>query len=166
VKSETLKCLGLRPVRGLKPLAVASRGAFAVGGLLVLWSAFIHFHLWDEAMGYRHISVIGPLFLLQSIGGLLLGIAVVVVRRVWIALAGIGFALSTALGFLLAVELPKGLFSFKESWSAPFAVQALAIEVAIMVVLLVAGTLCVVAARAATSLSPVGADQRRDRPRV
>jgi hypothetical protein len=54
-------------------VGVAATVAFVIGGLLVLWSAYIHFHLWDETDGYRHISVIGPLFLLQSIGGLVVG---------------------------------------------------------------------------------------------
>jgi hypothetical protein len=64
-------------------------GVFVVGGLLLIWSAYIHFHLWGETDGYRSISTIGLLFLLQSIGGLALGLVVIAVRRVWVALAGI-----------------------------------------------------------------------------
>ena len=142
--------------------------AFVVGGLLVVWSASIHFHLWDEPQGYRHISVIGPLFLLQAIGGLVVGVLVVAVRRVWIALAGIGYALATAIGFLLSVGLTKGLFNFKETWLAPFAHLAFAIEVAIVVVLLAAGALCL-AGRGRGRNAVVSApneDRRTDRPRV
>ena len=127
------------PGRAAMPAATA---AFVAGALLVLWSAYIHFHLWDETDGYRQLSVLGPLFLAQAIGGLVLGVLIVAVRRVWVAIGGIGFALSTMAGFLLAVGLPKGLFNFKESWAAPFATQAFGIEVAITVVLAMAGILC------------------------
>ena len=148
--SRILGLLGRGPGRGSKSLGVAATVAFVIGGLLVLWSAYIHFHLWDETDGYRQISVIGPLFLLQSIGGLVVGILVIAVRRAWTALAGIGFAGSTLVGFLLAVGLNKGLFNFKETWAAPFADQAFALEVAITAVLLVAGALCLVGSASAT----------------
>ena len=113
--------------------------AFLVGGLMLVWSAYIHFHLWQD-IGYRHIPTIGPLFILQSIAGLVLGLAVLVVRRVWVALVGVGFAVSTMLGFILSVEV--GLFGFTDTWSAPFAKQAFFIETAAIVVLVLAGTLC------------------------
>ena len=51
------------------------------GGALLLWSAFIHFHLWNEPDGYRSIPTIGPLFLLQSISRAVIGVGVVAVRR-------------------------------------------------------------------------------------
>jgi hypothetical protein len=145
-----LRSLGYGPGRGTKPLALATTVTFLAGGLLVLWSAYIHFHLWDEPNGYRQISVIGPLFLLQSIGGLILGLAVVAVRRLWVAIAAAGFGVSTLIGFLLTVELPKGLFNYKESWSAPFAHLAFAVEIALTAVLLVAGALCLVGSTSAT----------------
>ena len=85
-----------------------------------MWSAAIHYHLWDD--GYRSIATIGPLFLLQSIAGLVIGLGLVVVRRLWAALVGIGFALATLGGFLISVV--HGLFGFEETWLAPFAQQA------------------------------------------
>ena len=115
--------------------------AFVGGGALVLWSAYIHFHLW-QSVGYKHLPTIGPLFLLQWIGGAVVGLAILVVRRLWIALAGIGFAVSTMVGFLLSTELSKGLFNFKESWSAPYAHEAFYVEIAVIVVLAVAGAFC------------------------
>jgi hypothetical protein len=135
-------------------VGLASTVAFVIGALLVLWSSYIHFHLWDETDGYRHISVIGPLFLLQAIGGLVVAILIVAVRRVWAALAGMGFAVSTLVGFLLSVGLSQGLFNFKESWSAPFADQAFAIEIAITAVLLIAGALCLVGSASTTRSGP------------
>jgi hypothetical protein len=154
MKSQGLRFLGYGPGRGSRPVGVAATAAFVAGGLLVLWSAYIHFHLWDETDGYRHISVIGPLFLLQAIGGLVVAILIVAVRRVWVALAGIGFAASTLVGFLLSVGLNKGLFNFKETWAAPFADQAFALEIAIIAVLLIAGALCLVGSASTTRSGP------------
>jgi hypothetical protein len=106
--------------------------ALVVGGLLIVWSSYIHFHLWQK-IGYRHIPTIGPLFILQSIVGLMVGILVIGVRRVWAAVLGVGFALSTLIGFLITVE--HGLFGFRDQWSAPFGAQAFAIELATILVL-------------------------------
>jgi hypothetical protein len=157
------------PGRAPRGVGLAATVGFAGGGLLVLWSAYIHFHLWNEPQGYRHISVIGPLFLLQSIGGLVVAIAVVAVRRVWVAICGIGYALSTLVGFLLTVGLTDGLFNFKETWAAPFADQALAIEIAVVVVLTLTAVLCIAGSRRGTvaaGVSSPGASRRRDRPLV
>jgi hypothetical protein len=110
----------------------------------------VHFHLWSEPDGYRSIPTIGPLFLLQSIAGLVVGIGVTTVRRVWAALVGTGLALSTLAGFLIAVVW--GLFGFKESWLAPYAQEAFVIEVLAAVVLLAAAGLCL------AQPAPPGAD--------
>ncbi len=104
-----------------------------------MWSSYIHFHLWK--VGYRHIPTIGPLFLLQSVAGLLLGVLVMAVRRVWAAVLGLGLAVSTMIGFLVSVT--HGLCGFKDSWSAPFAHQALAIETAAIAALVIAVTFCI-----------------------
>jgi hypothetical protein len=135
---------------------VATTASFAVGGLLLLWSAYIHFHLWSETGGYRSIPTIGPLFLLQSIAGLVIGLAVLAVRRLWAALIGIGFALATLAGFLLSVA--HGLFGFKDSWLAPFAQQAFGLEVAVVVVLALASGLCLAGTspRAHAGVTPAG----------
>ena len=157
---------GSRPTDVVRPAATVG---FISGGLLVLWSAYIHFHLWNEPQGYRHISVIGPLFLFQSIGGLVLGIVVVAARRVWAAICGIGYAIATLVGFLLSVELAHGLFSFKETWAAPFADQALGVEIAIVVVLGLTAVLCLAGAgrpTAGNGVSSADAGRRTDRPRV
>jgi plastocyanin len=113
------------------------------GGLLIIWSSYIHFHLW-QSLGYRRIATIGPLFLLQSIGGLLIGLLIIVARRAWAALLGAGFAVATMVGFLISVE--HGLFGFKDTWSAPFAHEAFALEIAIIGVCAIAGVLCLIGA--------------------
>ena len=130
------------PGRSRRPVDLGATAAFALGGALLVWSAFIHFHLWSETDGYRTIPTIGPLFLLQSITALIIGIGVVAIRRLWAAVIGMGFALTTIAGFLLSVAV--GLFGFKDSWLAPYATQAFTIEILAVVVLLAAAALCLV----------------------
>jgi hypothetical protein len=152
--SMPMKLHRLREGPGLsrQPRDLASTLAFVVGGVLIIWSASIHLYLWNS--GYRSIATIGTLFLLQFIGGLIAGLLVIGARRVWAALIGIGFGLSTIGGFLLSVT--TGLFNFKESWAAPFAKEAFALEISIVIVLTIAGALCLVrSAPAATSPTPV-----------
>jgi plastocyanin len=117
----------------------AAIAAYVAAGLLIIWSSFVHFHLW-QSLGYRHIATIGPLFLLQSIGGFLLGVVIIAARRVWAALLGAGFAVATMIGFFISVG--HGLFGFKDTWSAPFAHEAFALEIAIIGVCMIAGALC------------------------
>jgi hypothetical protein len=134
--------LSRRPDRSRRALNLAATSAFALGGLLLVWSAYIHFHLWSEADGYRSIPTIGPLFLLQSIAGLVIGVGVIAVRRLWAAAIGVGFALATIAGFLISVV--HGLFGFKDSWMAPFAKEAFTIEVIAAAVLVAAAALCLI----------------------
>lgn len=144
------------PGRSRRPVDLGATAAFAVGGALLIWSAFIHFHLWSETDGYRAIPTIGPLFLLQSITALIIGIGVVAIRRLWAAVIGIGFALTTIAGFLLSVAV--GLFGFKDSWLAPDAKQAFTIEILAVVVLIAAAALCLVGSvpRARAGTTPAG----------
>ena len=112
---------------GRRPAGLAATACYVAGGLLLVWSAYVHFHLWGETDGYRSIPTIGPLFLLQSIAGLVIGLGVIAVRRVWAAVIGVGFALSTLAGFVISVA--HGLFGFKDSWLAPYAKEAFMVEV-------------------------------------
>jgi hypothetical protein len=141
MKTQLLAYLGRGPGRSTRPVGLATSLAYLAGAALVVWSAYIHYHLWGEPDGYRQIPTIGPLFLAQSIGGLVIGIVIVAFRRVWAAIVGVGFGVSTIIGFYLCVELPKGLFNFKETTMAPFASEALGVEIALAVVLLLAAAL-------------------------
>jgi hypothetical protein len=122
-----------------EPAGAMATAAFVVGGLLVIWLSYIHFHLW-QSLGYRKIPTIGGLFLFQSVAGLFIGLTIIWVRRVWVAVLGAGFALATLVGFLLSVE--KGLFGFTDSWSAPFADLAFILEIVTIGILVFAGGLC------------------------
>jgi hypothetical protein len=136
---SVLAPLAYGPRRTGPTVRVVAIVAFVAGGLLVVWSSYIHFHLW-QSVGYRRIPTIGPLFLLQSAAGLVLGLLILAVHRVWTAILGVGFAASTLVGYFISVE--HGLFGFKDSSQAPFAQEALVLEIATMVVLIVAGSLC------------------------
>ncbi len=106
-----------------------------LGALSLLGTSYIHWHLWD-AEGYRHIPTIGWLFLLQWISGIIIALTLLVVRELWITLAAAGFVASTLVGFLLSVT--NGLFGFQDSWLAPYAKSAFVLEVAALVILVLA----------------------------
>jgi hypothetical protein len=102
-----------------------------IGGLLLILSAIVHLHLWSQ--NYRHIPTIGPLFLVQGIGGILLAIVVSVFRRPVVLVGAALFAIGTVGGLLLSVYV--GLFGFTDSLSAPYAGMSLMLEAAAFVVL-------------------------------
>ena len=116
-------------------MATRRKTLFVLGAAAVATSAAVHLHLWLD--GYSAIATIGPLFLLQAIGGFVLAIAIVLLRRPSLAVAGAGYLVATMTGFLLSVNV--GLFGFQDSWSAPFATTAFAVEAA-GVILLLLGT--------------------------
>jgi hypothetical protein len=129
-------------------LALAGTGA----GFLV-WSAVIHLMLWSD--GYKDISVIGPLFLVQAIACIVLAVAIVALR--WLALiaAGVVAGAATAVGLLLTASV--GLFGYTESLSVPYAELSLAVEFTAAFVLLASACVLALAepARAAGRPSPV-----------
>jgi hypothetical protein len=118
-------------------LALTGTGA----GFLV-WSAVIHLMLWSD--GYKDISVIGPLFLVQGIASIVLAVAIVAFR--WLALiaAGAVAGVATAVGLLLTASV--GLFGYVESLSVPYAALSLAVEFTAAFVLLVAACVLALAA--------------------
>jgi len=85
-----------------------SRGLAAAG---VLLSAVVHLDLWD-LQRFRFIPTIGPLFLLNAIAGLVLGVVVLCWRHWLPALAAAGFGAATVLAFWISVV--HGLFGLKE----------------------------------------------------
>jgi len=129
-------------------LALAGTGA----GFLV-WSAVIHLILWSE--GYKDVKVIGPLFLVQAIVGIVLALAIVALR--WLALlaAGAVTGVATAAGLLLSAHV--GHFGFKETLKVDYATLSLAVEFTAAFVLLVAALLLALASSAgvASNSSPV-----------
>jgi len=82
----------------------------------VLLAGVVHLDLW--AGGFREIPTIGPLFLLDAVAGVALGVLVVTWRHWAPALLAAGFAAATVAGYWVSVV--HGLFGVKEvtsGWS-------------------------------------------------
>jgi hypothetical protein len=94
------------------------------GAALLAWSGVIHLQLWSD--GYRGIPVIGPLFLLQGIAGIVLAAALAAFRRLVLLAAGAVLAAATAAGLLLSAGI--GLFGYVESLAVPYAQTSLVVE--------------------------------------
>lgn len=108
----------------------------AAGAVCVLGSGVIHLYLWGKQFGYRDIPTIGPLFLIQGIVSILIGLLTVVTRRLAVVLVAAGLLIASFCALIIAVEV--GLFGFQDSWYAPYATTTLYEEIAGAVVLLAA----------------------------
>lgn len=108
----------------------------AAGGVLTVISGVIHLYLWGRQYGYANIPTIGPLFLMQGIVSILIGVVAMITRRVVVVLATGGMMVASVGALVLAVEV--GLFGFRDSWVAPYARTSLYVESVAAVVLLVA----------------------------
>ena len=115
-------------------LWIATNLSMLTGAGLIAWTAGIHLDLWFT--GYDKIQTIGPLFLTQAIGGFVLALALVLVRRLLVALAGLAYMAATIGGLLISVNV--GLFGFQDTLLAPFAQLSLIVEIAGALVLVVA----------------------------
>jgi hypothetical protein len=113
------------------------------GAALMVWSGVIHLQLWSD--GYRSISVIGPLFLIQGIGSIALAVVIAVIRRVVLMAAGAVTMAATAVGLLLSAG--TGLFGFRESLAVPYAGSSLVVEFAGAAVLAAAAVIVLAARR-------------------
>jgi hypothetical protein len=129
----------------------------AIGAAFLVWSAVIHLELWGD--GYSDISVIGPLFLAQGIGCIVLGVAIVAFRSLALLAAGAVAGAATAVGLLLTVHV--GLFGYTESLAVPYATLSLAVEFTAAFVLLLATGLLALGAHARTA-----AGSRREYPQL
>jgi hypothetical protein len=113
------------------------------GAALMVWSGVIHLQLWSD--GYRSISVIGPLFLIQGVGGIALAVVLAVFRRLILMAAGAVTMAATAAGLLLSAGI--GLFGFTESLAVPYAGSSLVVEFASAAVLAAASVIVLAARR-------------------
>ena len=102
-------------VRIAMPAAVQRRVAtdvargLAVAGVLL--SADVHLDLW-YSQGFRDIPTIGPLFLLNAVSGLLIGLVALSWSHWLPALAAAAFGAGTLVAFYLSVSV--GLFGLHE----------------------------------------------------
>ena len=104
----------------------------------------IHLQLWSD--GYRDISVIGPLFLIQGIASIALALPLVVFRRLVLLAAGAILLAATAVGLLLSAGI--GLFGYQESLAVPYAETSLVVEFTGAAVLVVAAVIVLIASLA------------------
>ena len=109
------------------------------GAVVTLYSGYIHLHLWGrQPFPYSAIPTIGPLFLLQGIVGILLGVLLIATRRLFAVLLAAGFLVVSAVALVIDVEV--GMFGFQDSWSVPYATSTLYWEiVGAALLLIVAG---------------------------
>lgn len=129
---------------GRRPTGPVVSLVIIAGAALLVTSAAIHLHLW--ANGYRYKTTIGPLFFAQGVLGVLLSLAIALVRRVSVAVIGALFAAGTIAALLMSVHV--GLFGYRSYMNAPWAKTTVIIEAAAAVVLLIGGSLAVWVERA------------------
>jgi hypothetical protein len=123
------------------PLRVVVTVMIAGGAACTVGSGVIHLYLWGKQYGYRDIPTIGPLFLIQGIVTILIGLIVIASRQVGVLLVAAGLLVASVIALVIAVEV--GLFGFKDSWLAPYAWTTFYEEIAGGVLLLAAaGVLC------------------------
>ncbi len=110
------------------------------GAALALYSGYIHLYLWGrQPYPYKDIPTIGPLFLLQGIAAIVIGLLVAISRRLFAVIIGAGLMVVSVAALVFDVEV--GMFGFKDSWSVPYATSTLYEEIAGAVVLLIAAVM-------------------------
>jgi len=129
-------------LRGPAQLAsLAARVAITIviagGAACTVYSGYIHLYLWGrQPYPYRDIPTIGPLFLVQGVAAIIIGLMIIVSRRVGALLVGAGLlAVSVA---ALVIDVEVGMFGFKDSWAVPYATTTLYEEIVGAVLLLAA----------------------------
>jgi hypothetical protein len=108
-----------------------------VDAALLITSGAIHLDLWNIA--YKHVHVLGPLFLLQVISAFVIAAGILVTRHILAVAAGLGLAIGTIIGFILV--LTTGLFGFKLPFISGEAWTTLAAEIVAIMTLSATGML-------------------------
>ncbi|HET7173241.1 MAG TPA: hypothetical protein VFI30_03050 [Nocardioidaceae bacterium] len=122
------RLLSEAPVGGRQGRALDAARALTAAGVLL--SASVHFDLY-ALEGFKQIAVVGPLFLLNAISGLVIALGVLLWRSWPPGLAAAGFGVATLAAFWWSVEV--GLFGVHETPSGPAEVLAEVAEVAALV---------------------------------
>jgi hypothetical protein len=104
---------------------------------LLITSGSIHLDLWNIA--YRHVNVLGPLFLLQVISAFVIAAGLLVTRHILAVLAALGLVVGTIIGFILVRTV--GLFNFKLPFISTEAWITLVAEIVATVTLTATGLL-------------------------
>ena len=124
------------PWRSTPARAVITVVIFA-GAFITVYSGYLHLYLWGrQPYPYRAIPTIGPLFLIQGIVAILIGLLVIATRRLYAVLLGAGLMVVSVAALVIDVEV--GMFGFQDSWQVPYATSTLYEEIVGAVVLLIA----------------------------
>ena len=87
-------------------------GTRVLAAVAVLVSAGVHLYLWND--GYKDLDKIGPAFLLNAAGGVVIAVLLLAWSH-WVPVfLTVGFGASTLGGFILSTTV--GLFGLEESW--------------------------------------------------
>jgi hypothetical protein len=90
----------------------------------VLISAYVHLKEWMDGM--RHVHVIGGLFVVNIVAGIVIAVLLVTWRH-WLApFLAFGFGASTLGGFVIAAQW--GLFGDHEKWQGSYVWTAAVVE--------------------------------------
>jgi hypothetical protein len=107
---------------------VAITIGIAAGAGCAVYSGYIHLYLWGrQPYPYSAIPTIGPLFLIQGIAAIVIGLLVVISRRLFAVLLGAGLLVVSVAALVIDVEV--GMFGFQDSWSVPYATSTLYEEI-------------------------------------
>lgn len=106
-----------------------------IAAIAVLVSAYVHLYEWLSGM--RDVHVIGPLFIVNIVAGVVIA-ALLMIWRHWLApFLAFGFGATTLGGFAIATT-SSGLFGDHEKWQGPYVWAAAAAEA----VAIIAGLYC------------------------
>ena len=123
------------PQRWPTPGRVIGTALVLLGAAMVGASAVIHLHLWS--LGYRHIHLIGPAFLAQGIGGLILAVILAAYRRLAVIAIGAAY-LAGSIGALL-LSASVGFLGLHDGLDVPWAAWSLTTELVGLVSLISVG---------------------------
>jgi hypothetical protein len=96
----------------------------------LLGSAWVHYDLWGSG-GFGDIGVVGPLFLVNAVAGVVIAVAVLVWHHWLPALAAAGFGVATLGAYVLSVTV--GFYGVQEQFTTQAEVWGVVTEVACIV---------------------------------
>lgn len=106
-----------------------------VAALAVLVSAYVHLREWLDGM--RDVHVIGPLFIVNIVAGVVIAVLLFTWKHWLVSFLTFGFGASTLGGFALATT-GAGLFGDHEKWQGTYVWVAAASEAVAIVAGLIA----------------------------
>jgi hypothetical protein len=101
-----------------------------ITAIAVLVSAYIHLREWFDGM--RHVHVIGGLFVVNIVAGVVIAVLLLTWHHWFAPFLAFGFGASTLGGFALA-STSAGLFGDHEKWQGSYVWAAAAVEVVAIV---------------------------------